>query len=308
MHKQYTPFMLVASTILLATPAIYAFSWSSLSLSKPKVQQEHIHRKYSLNNKIKKLTLSTNGIITVKTDQSSDMVYFKATKQSAQKEHIALVQIKDSQTDNILNIEVLFENPDNTCLVDVELIVPECIELDLKSIDGDIRIKGSHGIITATTNGSIELFNLHNTVIASTSGRGSIKVDHAYGSLNLETDTGLIKVSNTHQSIIAKTTKGAIEIDSKELPATGTLNLHSDSGNIVVSLPLDINANLKLYTKTGFITCNHFVTLKPRTTQINKKSWRILQKDIEGTIGTGEGQVTLSSNKGCIKVIERKTV
>jgi len=306
MHKQYTPFMLVASTILLATPAIHAFSLGSLSLSKPKVQQEHIHRKYEIKNE-KKLFVSTNGVITVKS-ASDNIVYFKGTKQSANKDHMAQVQIKHSHVGDVLNLEVLFENPENSCLVDAELVVPETLELDLKSIDGDVRVKGSHGVITATTNGSIELFNLHNTVIASTSGRGSIKVDHAYGSLNLETDTGLIKVSNAHQSIIAKTTKGAIEIDSKELPTTGTLNLHSDSGSIVVSLPLDINANLKAYTKTGSITCNHFITLKPRTTQINKKSWRILQKDIEGTIGTGESPVTLSSNKGCIKILERKTV
>lgn len=307
MHKQYTPFMLVASITLVSTPAIHAISWSSFSLSKPKVQQEHIHRKYAIKNE-KKISVSTNNIITVKTDPVSDTIYLKATKQSANKDHIAQVQIKDGRAGDALAIEVLFENPENTCLVDVDLIVPETLELELKSIDGDIRAKGSHGMITATTNGSIELFNLHNMVIASTSGRGSIKVDHAYGKLNLETDTGAIKVNNAHQSIIAKTTKGPINIDCKEVPATSTINLHSDSGSIVVSLPLDVNANLKAYTKTGSIICNHFITLKPRTTQINPKSLDILRRDIEGTIGTGEGQITLSSTKGAIKVLERKTV
>ena len=307
MHKQYTPFMLVASSILLPAPTIHAFSLSNLSLTKPKVQQEHIHRKYQLKNE-KKLLVSTNRVITVKTDNASDMVYFKATKQSAQKEHMAQVQIKDSHAGDTLSIEVLFENPENTSLVDVELVVPETIELDLKSIDGDIRIKGSHGVITATTNGSIELFNIHNMIVASTSGRGSIRVDHAYGKLNLETENGVIKVSNAHQSVIARTTKGSIELDSKELPTTSSLNLHSDSGSITLNLPLDVNADIKANTKSGIITCNHFITLKPRTTQLTKKSWDILKKDIEGTIGTGESKITLSSSRGCIKVLERKTV
>ena len=84
-----------------------------------------------------------------------------------------------------------------------------------------------NSIVLPTTNGSIKLFNIHNMIVASTSGRGSIRVDHAYGKLNLETEIGVIKVSNAHQSVIARTTKGSIELDSKEFPTTSSLNLHS---------------------------------------------------------------------------------
>lgn len=154
--------------------------------------------------------------------------------------------------------------------------------------------------------GNIEVCNARNSIDACTQEKGAILFNNPHARIKAQTHNGNITILDSYHSVVASTENGNIKWHAKEVPSTSIINLASISGTISAHVPTEVNAELQAYTERGTITSDHLITLKPFTTQLNRQAWRRLQKEVEGTLGSGEAQIKLSSVKSDIKLLEAK--
>lgn len=310
-HQYYIVFVFVVLTINHTTqPISFKSIWDrgSSLVGRKKGEEEILHRQYNCaDNGILNLK-NINGTIRVKTESPQNSVFLKATKQASKKELLQNVKIIESSDKDTINVRTVYTNNKVTGSVQYDLIVPADITINLATHDGDIKIKQINGAITAITEkGNVEIEHAGDTIMAKSTQKGNINIAHAKGNVQAETAKGNISIDGAQQSIIAHADYGKITVASNEVPSTSKIDLQTGSGIIELALPHEVNADLQARTKNGQITSNHYITLKPQTTQLNNKTWNRLKKEINGTLGTGEAQIMLTSNKGNIKLLETKT-
>ena len=140
-------------------------------------------------------------------------------------------------------------------------------------------------------------------VSAETLKKGTISVVNAHGPIEAYTKQGMIIGENIAHNFNARSTSGKIEVSYKKLPSTSSVDLCSTSGNIILALPTDTNAEIYGQTTNGTITSEHEITLSPRTTKLNKTAWTEFTKHVDGTLGDKQASIALHSNKGNIKIL-----
>jgi len=254
--------------------------------------EEIIHKQFPINkNGILSLE-NIQGNITIKTEWKQNYIMLKATKQISKKENLKNIDItihKEPSKNQIL-VKTEYKNKNKTGSVDYELIVPNNITVDLKTKKGSIKIKRIKGKIKAT------------------SDDGDIKIIEAKGPIVAHTLQGNIEVHHSLKSIHAQAESGNILVACKKIPSIHQISLQTKKGNIAITLPEKTNAEIKAKTKTGKVTSDHFITLKPQTVTLNKKTWARFKKEVYGTLGSGEATIELGSNHGNIKISRAKTL
>ncbi len=152
--------------------------------------------------------------------------------------------------------------------------VPVKTRLDLETSNGEVRVRGTQGPITAqSTNGGIEVSGANGALLASTTN-GSIEVDDTSGSLD------------------ASTTNGSITAVFRTLDPKGSLHASTTNGNVEVYLPKDVKATVEAGTTNGNIRVSYALT----------SSGVMTSKTVRGTIGGGGATVSLSTTNGQIRV------
>lgn len=307
--KHVTKIIIVCTGSLLLTTGI----------TSPGASTQRLRKFFSKNTETPPLTMTqeytlgkTGGItvtnpygsITIKKEWAQEKIAVSTITHTGVTQDMPLTRIDEQQMANgDLKLSVACANPDKKTVVNVELIVPEKRELKLDTTLGAITIENIQAAISATTTqGPIQLTAVRGTVVAKTVKSGSITIDKARGNIKATTDKGNINLYNTTESVVASTGKGSVNVTCQKLPSTGKLNVHAASGKIIVKLPHEINADLVAKTKHGAVTCDHFVTIKPFTTQWNKNAWRHLRHEICGTLGTGEALISIQNDRGSIKI------
>lgn len=290
------------------TIAIFSFKKLYTSIIPRKMEQETIFEEHNSQKKATMLTVKNkNGNILVKTDAEHDTIFLKATKRAYEKEDLARLTFTCKPVGTETLVEATYDETAVDGFIDFELIVPQKLALQINTQEGSIKVCQTHGPLQVSTQkGPIEVINAHNTVNACTHTKGSITFHNPQGRIKAQTNNGNIAIYDAQNSIMANTNYGSIELFAKDIPSTSAIKLTTVSGSILLHLPPDVNADLQASTKYGMITSDHFITLKPHTTQLNRNAWRRLQKEIEGTLGSGEAQITLSSIRSDIKLIETK--
>ena len=307
--KHVTKIIIVCTGSLLLTTGI----------TSPGASTQRLRKFFSKNAEMPQLTMTqeypvgkTGGItvtnpygsITIKKEWAQEKIALSTITQNGATQELPLTRIDEQQLANgDLKLTVACANADKKTVVNVELIVPEKRDLKLDTTVGAITIENIQaGISATTTQGPIQLTAVRGTVVAKTVKSGSITIDKARGNIKATTDKGAINLYNTTESVVASTGKGSVNVTCQKLPSTGKLNVHTISGKISVKLPHEINADLMAKTKYGAVTCDHFVTIKPFTTQWNKNAWRHLKHEICGTLGTGEALISIQNDRGNIKI------
>jgi len=251
----------------------------------------------------KTLVIENNqGMIKIKTDWNQDIVSFKALKK-ASKDNLAKITIQvDTSNPDIIRLATTFAEDSVKGSVDYTLMVPKHMAVRLKTNKGTIKVKRFDGQVWATTeNGTIEIAHVTNKVIAQVVENGSIKIEQSNGAIQATTTNGNISINDTKQSVAATTGNGSIHLHAAHIPSTSSINLNA-AGTLQVSLPQDTNAHLTAHAKKGKIFSDHYVTLASQTTKLNTQAWNQIQKNIEGTLGTGEADIKLLSSAGSIKI------
>jgi hypothetical protein len=137
-----------------------------------------------------------------------------------------------------------------------------------------------------------------------TGKKGSISILNAHGPIEAHTQQGNITAENITHNCNARSTSGKITLTYKNVPATSSINLTSTSGNIVLGLPAETNAEICGNTTYGTFMSDHDITLKSYTTKLNKITWKQFTQHVEGTLGTGDATIKINSAKGNVKIVE----
>lgn len=300
-------FLLLCITILNHN-TIKAFSWKNIytSFIPQKPHKEIIFEEYALKNGTL-LIKNKRGDILVKTGTDSDKIFLKAIKKSADPLDLPKICFSKFTADNTLTLESKYDEKIMKGSLDFELIVPPSVAVNIATHEGNISAKNVHNPIMLTTSyGNIEIIQAHNTIKALCHKKGSIKIDQPMATVNAYTNIGNITIYDAHASIFATADHGTIESHSTLVPSTSIIKVSTISGAINVYLPPDVNAQLFAETKFGTITSQQTVTVNAFATQLNNAAWKRFKKEIEGTLGSGEAQIKLSSVNSNIKLLHEK--
>lgn len=250
-----------------------------------------------------------NGPITIKTGWKNDWLLLKTTKRAKKQTDLNNIKIAvDTSKENHLAITTKHINKKLVGLVEYELIVPASIDITLNiSGSGDAYIKDVHGNIKVVTNDSITILNTKQLVSARTLKKGNISIINATGPVEARSYCGNINAHNVADSCNAHSTAGKVNVAYKILPSTSSVDLKTTSGNIMLALPNDTNAEIRGYTTRGTLMSDHYITFKPYTSQLNNLAWNKFRKEVDGTLGTGEATIALHSTNGNIKITQNKT-
>lgn len=307
MRKLFSIVSICSIILIQSTTADFSFKKIYHTFIPPKLHQETVYEK--INPKTASLLTVKNecGNVTVSADKNETLVALKVTKKSPLQERLA----KLSYTQNITGQELIIEhagaNLQEYESIDFDIIVPQKLAQTIATNTGNILSKDcATPSRLSTVQGNIEVNNAHNSVDAITHEKGVIAFNNPHARAKAQTNNGNIRIYNSYHSVIANSQNGNIHLFAKEVPSTCIIDLASVLGSIATHLPAEVNADIYAYTERGTIISDHMITLKPQTTQLNRQAWRRLQKEIEGTLGSGEAQIKLSSKKNDIKLLEIK--
>lgn len=272
-----------------------------------KEERETINKEYALKPHSMVSIKNITGNVTIKTEKQHKAALV-ATKRAPTAEQLQGIILQEKLTQDGLYLSCQ-RAEGSLGTIDLELTVPETVQITASTDVGMIAIQGTaKGKLSLTAaNGDITVENAENTLLAHTTQQGSITVTNALGNIMLTTDRGNITVDKSYASVIAQSqTSGSIRLNAQAVPATGKLQLNAQVGSISLGLSPEANATLHGSTKRGMVTCQLPITLKPRTTTLDRKAWKQFKEQCEGTLGSGEATIMLCTNKGNVRINEFK--
>jgi DUF4097 and DUF4098 domain-containing protein YvlB len=142
------------------------------------------------------------------------------------------------------------------------------------SIDFEVALPSKTAIELTSHNGAIHIANIIDGLIKVTTHNGSIDADEICGDIHLTTHNGAIKMSC---------------IKSNSSP---NINAVTHNGGIDLKIPAEISAKVDAQTHNGSVSS----TIPMTITQSNKTM-------LQGTIGAGDGRISLATHNGSIKIM-----
>lgn len=213
--------------------------------------------------------------------------------------------------------------------VHYEILVPEDVEVDLKTSGGSIHAENIAGDVNLkTSGGSIQLRDLAGSVTARTSGGsiqgrglgfvadlhtsgGSINIDGADGAIDAKTSGGSISIADVdgtvdaHTSggtirlreiagaVNAKTSGGSIEAEILGQPKED-MRLQTSGGSVTIHLDDDVRADLDAKASGGSVSTDFAVAVRGT----------VKKTQLQGEINGGGPLLTLRTSGGSVKIRE----
>lgn len=304
-HGYFTALCMIAPQMMYAKSKVQE---SIDKLLKRSTHEQVIQKEYPLTGKKTIYLENIDGDIIVNAWNNPTLLV-TATKQAPKAEYLSLRSMDDSESNKTgITIKTRSNKDKKAEKVSIryELVVPPNTRLELVSESGNIIIKEVNGHIVAKTckNGNIEINNAQSSIHAQVERNGSIVINRADHNVKAFAHHGDITIHNAQKGVIAQADKGKLDIECLKVPTTGKLSLNTRSGNITLRIPESTSAELQAHTEKGTLTCAHYVTVKPMTTQLNSNAWTRFRREVEGTLGTGEASINVHTHNGNIKILD----
>jgi DUF4097 and DUF4098 domain-containing protein YvlB len=193
---------------------------------------------------------------------------------------------------------------------DVHVAYLEGGTAELRSEYGSIHVgeaRGTH-LVCASGSGDVEVQAAEVDELELTTQYGAVRVGRAGGSVHARSGSGDVRVSGARGALTATSDYGTVEVEGvlTALEArSGSGNVHaralegsriesawrleSSYGSVVLQVPEGFACALDAKTSYGAVACDF-----PLTMEAGKKA----EKRLRGTLGSGGGTVTLSSDSG----------
>ncbi|MBN2380465.1 DUF4097 family beta strand repeat protein [candidate division WOR-3 bacterium] len=258
-----------------------------------------------------KVTISTeNGDVTADVEAGQDItVTFTKTGED-------LREIDITEDVDGVNLTITVEMPETTIgySCDVDITLPEDIEIDLKTFNGGVTVVGhqegirlfsSNGNINATnTGGDANLYTLNGDIniedhvgdIDATTNNGTIDMKNTQGSAEIETTSGDLLVSNHAGDITGSANNGSVDADVDMPKNNGECVFENTSGTVKVAVETDVNADVYLQTNAGDLSVDAAFGMTDENPSANT---------FEGTMGDGSGNISLTSSSGDVSLDAR---
>jgi len=226
------------------------------------------------------------------------------------------IEIIDRQNGNEVDIEVRFPRRwfqvnFHSRRVDLDLVVPRHIDMNLHTGDGNIDVRGVSGVMALRSgDGKLELEDIEGTVKAHTgdggvnvnrvkgditleSGDGKIEVAAVDGGLHVQTGDGPVRVSGRFDVLEVKTGDGRVEASAQAgSRLTADWTLRTGDGGLTMRVPDDLEADVDLHTGDGQIDLGVPVTIAGKTDN----------KTVRGKLNAGGKLLTIKTGDGSIRL------
>ncbi len=149
--------------------------------------------------------------------------------------------------------------------------------------------------------------------LSSTAG-GKIVVENVNGEIEINGGNGSVALRNVSGNAVVHTMNGDIEAVLAKVAADKPLSFSNMNGDVDITLPADIKANVRMKSQMGNIYSDFDIVLKPTAQKVEasdlkgeKGQYRIsFDKGITGTINGGGQEITLTTFNGDIFIRKHK--
>jgi len=197
----------------------------------------------------------------------------------------------------------------------IEVSVPIGTEVRASTVSGDVAVRGSAGRVTANTvSGEVEVRDASDMVeMRAVSGdlrgeklRGRIRINTVSGDVRLDDVAGDLRGKSVSGSLTARGALDGLEFQSLsgdvefrgDFRGTGTFSANTHSGDIRLTLPENLAANLELKTFSGDMRTEFPLTLQPGA----QVGLRGRTREMQTTINGGGARVRLGTFSGSITI------
>lgn len=144
----------------------------------------------------------------------------------------------------------------------------------------------------------------------STVNNGNINASNVSGDLEMTNVNGSIKLTNVSGSVVANTVNGEVKVSFKTIDTKAAMGFSTLNGNVDVTFPATLKANVKLKSDRGDIYTDFDVVTtqqKPAVSRSNKAGMYSLKIDdwVYGKIDGGGPEILMKNMNGNIYI--RKT-
>jgi len=138
---------------------------------------------------------------------------------------------------------------------------------------------------------------------------GHITVENISGEIVAENLNGAVTLTNVSGSVVANSNNGKITATLNRVTPNKNMSFCTMNGNVEVTLPADVKANVKMRSDNGDIFTDFDVKITPAsktTVEDNRKNggrYRVrVDKTIEGTINGGGPEIQFRTFNGRIVI------
>ena len=195
------------------------------------------------------------------------------------------VNIEDRSTGNAVDVRVDYPDRCDNCDVDVrfEVKVPRSIAYkfnSFSSVSGNVSVTGVTGDLNAKTIS------------------GETTVNNVNGSVNASSVSGDVHVGKVEGTVSAKSTSGDVEVEILSLEgAAASMEFSSVSGDVLVKLPGNLDADVKLSTMSGGLKTDFPLTIEESKYGTGRKA--------NGKIGNGSRVLKISTLSGDVCLLRK---
>jgi DUF4097 and DUF4098 domain-containing protein YvlB len=189
--------------------------------------------------------------------------------------------------------------------------------LDLAGVNG-LDIKEENNAVTIKT----DVFNKGGDLVIAVPRKSSLKlkclnggnidIEGVEGEIEAENLNGAIHLKDVSGSVVAHSLNGAVTADIKSVDPTKPMSFSTLNGNIDVTLPSSIKANVSLKTDNGEILSDFDVKLEAKAAPVEKSgdsdgAFHVrIDKTLHGSINGGGPEYLFRSFNGQIFIRKRK--
>lgn len=178
---------------------------------------------------------------------------------------------------------------------------------DVEEQDNIVTIKNAG--IAGDMNLDIQV-PVNTSVNLRTMNNGGIRVEGVTGEVDVNSLNGSIEISNVAGPVLAHCLNGPVKVTFDSIAPNKAMSFSSLNGNIDVTFPADLKANVKMKTENGDILTDFEITMKPNAPPSSERSngrYRVrVDKTFYGSINGGGPEMQFTTLNGKIYLRKKK--
>jgi DUF4097 and DUF4098 domain-containing protein YvlB len=208
-----------------------------------------------------------------------------------------VVEIVDQSTPDHVSLKVQYPSGGNyDASVRFVLQVPSGTQYQfnkLSTASGDIEVIDVAGEINVNTaSGSITVSQIEGNVNANAAS-GDVKVAQVHGIVKANAASGDVTVSGVAGLVTANSASGDVNVDLTRIEGNGDLKFSSASGNVTVTAPMDLDAQVSMSTASGSIKSDFPLTIEDLESHGQKAYGRLGGGIVKLSVSTASGDLRL---------------
>jgi len=168
-------------------------------------------------------------------------------------------------------------------------------ELTLDVGSGSVNASGIEGVLRVDTgSGPVEVSGFRGSELSVDTGSGEVTASGIQADrMMVETGSGDIRVATaTAPDVVLETGSGSVTADLRSAPAE--LTVETGSGNIAVTAPGTLGAEVEIETSSGDIETDYPLQVT-----------RHARDHLVGRIGDGKGRISIETGSGDVRLMKR---